>query len=150
MREAQLVTQADIVSVLRPLGLGAGSAVIVHSSLGSMGCVAGGAEAVVEALLETIGPTGHVMMPTFTNNVPRFDPLQEPSQSGRITEVFWRRSDVRRSWHPAHSVAVWGSRRHEFVAGHEMMAGLGIGGPMDVMAKTGAYVLLLGVDLTAC
>ena len=63
------------VTGLRALGLGPGAVVIVHSSLRALGWVAGGAQAVVEALLETIG--GPLLSATLTD--PDLDmPLADP------------------------------------------------------------------------
>lgn len=58
-----LVLKADIAASLRELGLEPGDVVIVHCSLGSFGFVCGGAQTVIEALLERVGAEGTVMMP---------------------------------------------------------------------------------------
>ena len=50
-----LVLKADIAASLRELGLEPGDVVIVHCSLGSFGFVCGGAQTVIEALLERVG-----------------------------------------------------------------------------------------------
>ena len=52
------VTRDNIVSGLRKLGLGSGDLVTMHSSLKSLGHVEGGAQTVIEALIETVGPQG--------------------------------------------------------------------------------------------
>jgi aminoglycoside 3-N-acetyltransferase len=59
-------TRADIAADLARLGLGRGDAVFFHSSLKSLGWVEGGAEAVLEAFLDTVGPDGLVAVPTLT------------------------------------------------------------------------------------
>src|SRR5512140_222691 len=59
------VTQADIESGLRQLGLGRGDVVIVHSSLASMGRVEGGVDALLHAFLEVLGPEGTLVVPVF-------------------------------------------------------------------------------------
>ena len=45
----------DIKFSLELMGIAKGDVVIVHSSLSSMGYVTGGADAVIDALLETVG-----------------------------------------------------------------------------------------------
>ena len=46
------------------LGLKKGDVVMVHTSLKSMGYICGGAQTVIEALLEVVGNEGTIMMPT--------------------------------------------------------------------------------------
>ena len=56
------VSQSEIVEGLKAGGLVAGCPVLVHSSLSSFGHVEGGADAVIDALLEAVG--GTVLVPT--------------------------------------------------------------------------------------
>lgn len=49
---------------LREVGLEKGDAVMVHTSLKRMGYVCGGAQTVIEALMEVVGENGTIMMPT--------------------------------------------------------------------------------------
>ena len=49
------VTKKTIIKKLRQLGLKEGDSLCVHSSLSSLGYVVGGAESVIQALLEVIG-----------------------------------------------------------------------------------------------
>ena len=59
-----IVAPNDITSALRELGIRRGDRMFVHSSLSAFGHVNGGAEAVVDALLETVAPGGTVAVPT--------------------------------------------------------------------------------------
>ena len=52
-------TRESIRDDLGALGVQAGSVLLVHSSLARLGWVAGGAHAVVLALLEVVGPEAH-------------------------------------------------------------------------------------------
>ena len=80
-----LVTTADIVAGLHALGIQEGDLLQVHSSLSALGYVQGGAEAVVDALLQAVGASGTVMVPTFNHGtVAVFDPATSPSVSGAI------------------------------------------------------------------
>ena len=52
----------------RELGLGENDLVVVHTSLSRFGYVEGGADSVIEALFDVVGPGGTAAMPTFTFN----------------------------------------------------------------------------------
>ena len=77
------------------LGLAA-SEVLAHSSLGSLGSlgwVEGGAQTVVDALLEAVGEEGTVLTPTLTGSAklgpdfpPVFDPGRTPCWRGALAE----------------------------------------------------------------
>src|SRR3989344_2868835 len=58
-------SKEDIKKFLLGAGLKKGDAVIVHSSLGRIGYVEGGADAVIDGFLEVIGEGGLLAMPTF-------------------------------------------------------------------------------------
>ena len=116
------VTQADIVRGLTELGLENGDTVLVHSSMKSFGYVEGGPDAVIEALLEVIGPRGCLVMPTLTmgaaENPVIFDVRTSPSVAGLVTEVFRNRPQVRRSHHPLSSAAAEGWAAEEMIRYH--------------------------------
>lgn len=147
------VTRAEVVDGLRGVGLGHGSLVLMHSSLSSMGYVEGGAEAVIEALLEVVGPHGLASVPTHTWGIvnarqPVFHVLLSPSHVGRITEAFRQRAAALRSRHPTHSVAAIGARAAEYVADHERATTpAGRETPYGRLCAWGGHVLLLGVGL---
>lgn len=143
------VVQAhDFVSGLRSLGLRRGDGVVVHSSLKSLGWVEGGAETVIDALLEVVGPEGLLVVPTFTYKPTGFRPHLDPSQTGLVTERLRLRPNAIRSLHPTHSVAAIGTRAQELVKDHHLRPGLGLDSPLDRLAEWGGYVLLIGVDHT--
>ena len=58
------IYKKDIVQSLTDLGLKKGDVVIVHTSLKSIGYVCGGAQAVIEALIEVVTSEGTIVMPT--------------------------------------------------------------------------------------
>ena len=118
-----------------------------------MGPVDGGADAVIDGLLATVGPEGTLAMPAFNYTrplpVPYFDPKRTPSQAGVLTEVFRNRPGTLRSFNPTHSVAAQGKRAEEFLAGHDKVQTFGVGSPIDRLAQAGGFVLLMGVTQTA-
>ena len=62
------ITGATIVGELWALGLRRGQVVLVHASLSRLGWICGGPQAVIESLLEVLGPQGTLMMPTHTTD----------------------------------------------------------------------------------
>ncbi len=54
---------------LAGLGVRPGMTLMVHSSLSRLGSVAGGAQAVVEALVESVASTATLMMPTHSTHL---------------------------------------------------------------------------------
>ena len=61
-----MVTKQDILFSLSLMGIQSGDLLLVHSALSSIGQVEGGADTVIDALLETIGPKGTLVMSTLT------------------------------------------------------------------------------------
>ncbi len=145
------MNRRDIVMGLRSLGIKEGDILLVHSSLGSLGNVDGGADTVINALMEVIGESGTLVMPTFASPDKIFDRSKSPTRLGRIPDEFWRRKGVVRSMHPTHSVAAWGFRKYEVIADHEKASdAYGENTPYKRIADWGGYILLLGVDLDRC
>ena len=60
----RVILKEEIVQKIREVGLEKGDAVMVHTSLKRMGYVCGGAQTVIEALMEVVGENGTIMMPT--------------------------------------------------------------------------------------
>lgn len=59
------VIPRDLDTGLRQLDLAPGEVVLVHSSLRSFGRFDGGGAAVVQTLLDYLGPSGTLVVPTF-------------------------------------------------------------------------------------
>ena len=60
------VTRRRLAADLRELGLREGATAMVHNSMRSLGWVVGGSQAVVEALLDCLGPAGTLCVPSRT------------------------------------------------------------------------------------
>lgn len=163
------VTVVSLLDDLRALGVEAGMTLVVHSSLSAIGWVSGGAQAVVLALQDALGPDGTLVVPTHSSHLsepslwqhpplpddawlpavrasmPAYDPYLTPTRKmGAIVDAFLLQRDVQRSGHPQHSFAARGPRATEITARHELAYGLGTG-PLATVYDLDGWVLLLGV-----
>lgn len=134
---------------LQNAGFHAGQNVIVHSSLKSVGRSEHGAETIVDALREVIGPDGNLMVPTFTYSMPGwkgdpFDIKTSKARTGTIPEFVRTHPDAVRSFHPTHSVAVLGPDSDAITADHMLATPLGLHSPFHRMLQQDATILMLG------
>jgi aminoglycoside 3-N-acetyltransferase len=164
------VTVDSMASDLRSLGVEAGTTVLVHGSLSSLGWVCGGAPAVVDALQRVVGEEGTVVMPTHSpgnmdpanmsnppvpeswydtirEGMPPYRPDVTPTQGmGAIAECFRSCPGVRRSDHPQHSFAAWGADAAFVTGGHSRDFSLGEESPLARVYDRDGDVLFLGTD----
>jgi len=156
------ITLQEVRTGLEELGLGRGDVVLVHSDLRTLGparelvklpnC---GADLIIDAFLQTVGPEGLVVFPTFTKTFDTgqrpytglvFDPAETPSRVGSVTNVFRKRPDALRSFHSTHSVAAVGSRAAEFVAAPENETTFDRRGPWGKMYDWDGWICFFGTD----
>lgn len=140
---------------LEKLGLRTGDVLLVHASLRSIGYVDGGAKTVIDAILDVIGSTGSLFMPSFPagsehellRNGLVFDLKTSPSRQGIIPETFRMMSGVLRSIHPSHCLAGCGLKAESILEGHENCnVSVGRGTPFEKIVRCGGKILLLGVS----
>lgn len=156
--DAPVVTAEQIAQGALAAGVLPGSILLVHSSLSSLGRVEGGAQAVIDGLLDAVGRQGTVAFPTFTgsaqlsaDNPPVFRPHIDPCWTGTIPETARQRPDALRSLGPTHSVCAIGARAAWLTRGHERCATpCGEGSPFHKLAQSGGKVLFIGVTLSCC
>jgi aminoglycoside 3-N-acetyltransferase len=141
------LTKEDIKQGLRELGVEGGMTLMVHSSLSALGRVEGGADTVIDALEEVVGPLGTLLMPAM-GGAPVFDVDDTRSNVGTITDRFWRRPETIRSIHPTHSAAGVGPLAQELLAGHlDQPTAIGPDSPWGRVAKLErGYLLFIGCD----
>lgn len=152
------VTKEDIKNGLRELGLKEGDSIGVHSSLSSFGYVEGGADSVIDALLEVVGKSGTVVMPTYSNNIEHlektqeeknmgitwkyrvlpFDPKKDSCWIGKIPDTFWRRVSAIRNSNPTHSLTAIGAKSEKLSQNWK------------ALLEADGYILILGVTLNCC
>lgn len=149
--------QEELLHHLRAMGIVAGDTLLVHSSLSKIGYVEGGPEAIVDVLLEAVGPTGHVLMPNSPNagyqleyiqTLDVFDVRQSASKLGAITEAFRKRPEARRSVSATEPVSCIGPDAAAFVDGHYgQTTPYTSESPFYKVAERGGKILYIGVTL---
>jgi aminoglycoside 3-N-acetyltransferase len=169
MRTRELLTQE-----FTWLGVQAADILLVHGSMRRIGWVCGGATAVVQALLDVVGPAGTIVVPAQTpdnrdpsrwshrpapaewwpairEHLPAFDPALTPSTGmGAIAERVRTWPGSARSGHPLTSFAAIGPRAEQLMAGHHLSSLLGERSPLARLEQADAKVLLLGVGFEKC
>jgi aminoglycoside 3-N-acetyltransferase len=168
--QAEPRTRASLARDLRALGVRPGGVLLVHSSLSSLGWVCGGPVALVQALLDALGPDGTLVVPTHTaensdpakwqnppvpepwwpmirDHMPAYDPAITPSAGvGVVPETVRTWPGALRSSHPHTSFAALGAAAAEVVGDHRLDHQLGEESPLGRIYAMDGDVLLLGVD----
>ena len=162
-------SRTTLAADLRALGLSPGDVLVVHTSMSALGWVVGGAQAVLLALLDAIGPDGTLTMPSHSadrsepsrwsnppvpeawwpairDEVPAFDPALTPMSSmGGVAEVLLHHPGTMRSAHPTVSHMALGPAAARIVERHPFDRGMGDESPLGRLYELNAKVLLLGV-----
>jgi aminoglycoside 3-N-acetyltransferase len=162
-------TRPSLVADLKQLGVEPGMAVLVHSSLSSLGWVNGGSVAVIQALQDVLTPQGTLIMPAHSGDLsdpagwknppvpdswceviretmPAYDPCTTHTRAiGRVAEHFRTWPGVQRSEHPTLSFCAWGRYAGEITRDHQLDDSLGEGSPLARLYDLNCHVLLLGV-----
>jgi aminoglycoside 3-N-acetyltransferase len=164
---AKVLTRSSLAGDLRRIGLAEGDAVMAHAAFSRVGTVLGGPDALVDAVLDVIGPEGTVLSyqdwelgvdvwdedgrvaAAFRDHVQPFDPATaRPARDhGVLAAVIGTRPGVRRSGNPGASVAAVGARAEEFTADHPLDYGYGEGSPFARLVAAGGRVLMVGAPL---
>ncbi|HTL52155.1 MAG TPA: AAC(3) family N-acetyltransferase [Planctomycetota bacterium] len=148
-----MLHKQEITAGIRALGIKPGDTLMAHSSLKSFGEVDGGVDAVIDGILDAVGPNGHVLMPalsaTYTSNQGGlyFHRAKTPSRVGYLTEAFRARPGTARSEHPTHSLSCRGPRAAELTSQHHWKDGstFHLDSPYAKMVQAGAKIAFFGV-----
>lgn len=167
-------TRASLLADLQTLGVQPGMTLMVHASLSKLGWVAGGPVAVVLALLDAVGESGTLAMPSFSGDLtepsywqhppvpegwhqiirdetPAFDVALTPTRMmGKVSDTFRIWPGTLRSSHPHVSVCARGPLAQVITADHQLENSMGEGSPFARLYDAGAYVLQLGTDRNSC
>jgi aminoglycoside 3-N-acetyltransferase len=160
------ITHSQLVKDLSRLGLEAGEAVMVHSSMRAVGRVLGGPDVVIRALLDVVGVAGTVMIyvdwehavhhlngeegtepdPQLLEELPPFDPRTSRARRayGILPEFLRTWPGAFRSGNPGASVAAVGAQAEWLCKDHPLQYGYGPGSPLAKLVEIRGKVLLLG------
>ncbi|NLK94373.1 MAG: AAC(3) family N-acetyltransferase [Clostridiales bacterium] len=164
-----MVIKEEFINALKLCGIKNGQNIMVHTSLKNIGYVCGGAQTIIEGLIETVGNEGTIIMPTqswknldpstgvhyevsekywqaIRDNWPAYNKDITPTNTmGAVAEMFRKWPGALRSDHPARSVAAYGKNAKFITENHELSNIFGENSPVDKLYKLDGYVLLIGV-----
>lgn len=163
------VSPSEIVRDLHALGITQGDLLMLHASVKSIGWVVGGPDTVLKAILETLGPSGTLVMmigwedypyclsnaPTDKQDIyfrecPAFDPALSRAnhrEQGILCEYLRTLPNAYRSHHPTHSVASVGFLAKEITKGHPLNYGCGKESPFEKLVQQKGKILNIGAPL---
>ncbi|MBV1709590.1 MAG: AAC(3) family N-acetyltransferase [Erysipelothrix sp.] len=169
-----VITRQQIIDQLRANGITEGMTLMVHSSLRAFGYVCGGAQTVVDALLEVVGYEGTIIVPMqsgdnsepgYWQNPPvtieMFDVIRKShpsfhinhsdvSKMGAIAKSFRHREGSVMTRHPAVAFCAMGKYARFICRHHELDFPLSKESPLGACYDLKAHVLLLGVGYDSC
>ena len=143
-----MMTKTALMDAFGAMGVSRGSMALAHSSFKSLGPVEGGPRAVIDVLVELVGPEGTVLFPTFNfRNWPDshyFDIRHTPGAMGILGELARATPAFMRTRHPIYSWAAAG-RLRDRLAAIDTDNCYGEGSVFDVIHKEDAVMLSLGL-----
>jgi aminoglycoside 3-N-acetyltransferase len=164
------ITLDRLVDDIHDLGITSGDTLILHSSMSSLGWIAGGAPTVIDAFQKVVTSSGDIVMPTHTghyadpihwenptvpdewvdiirNSIPPYRPEITPTREnmGKIAECFRTYPSVHRSQHPVRSFAAWGTNSKKIVKNHKYPYGHDDNSPLADIYELDGKIVLQGV-----
>ena len=131
----------------------------VHAALRAIGPIVGGADMVIAALRDAVGPQGTILGytdwqsedeilddPAIRNDIPPFDPLRSRAtrDNGWFPEMLRTTPGALRSANPGASMVALGGRAEWFISDHALDYGYGPNSPLGKLVEADGKTLLLG------
>ncbi len=171
--ETVVLNKKDVLEKLKHLGVRKGMVLLVQANTKKLGHLIGGEQMLIEALMESVGYEGTIVMPTFTKEL--LDPACPGSKIARtywndvreyalpfdkkltvskdgdlLTDQFLRNEGVVRSYHPLYSFAAWGKYAKVICNEHPLHFGLNEDSPLGKIVNFNGYVVTLGCEYNEC
>ena len=149
-----MITKDQLKKDLEKLGIKPTDTLLIHSSMKAIGPVEGGADAVLDMLMDYFRDEGLLVFPTLSYGEvnaaqPIFDVRKTPSCVGILPQLFRQRPGVIRSLHPTHSLAAFGRDAAEFTAGHEKaLTPAPEGSPWWRLLERSGKILFIGTGIS--
>jgi len=140
---------------LNELGITAGSVVLMHSSMKSLGTDLT-PESFLFELMDTVTSEGTLLLPALTYENVTFDkPFFSVSESepcvGILPKTFQKMDGVVRSIHPTHSVCAWGNYAKDMTEKHiNDNSPVGLCSPFMHLLEYSGKILFVGDILNSC
>ena len=148
----QEVTQKQVTTCLKALGIVSGDGLLVHSAVQFLGRPVGGLRMYLDTIREIISPDGTLVVPTFNFGFARgesFDPRSTPSpEMGVFSEFVRQLPEARRTIHPLQSIAVVGRYRDDLTV-RDTASAFDAGSAFERMLELDFKLLLLGASSRA-
>ena len=165
-----ILGKTELIEKFKQLGLCNGMTVEVIGSIQDMGFIAGGVQTVVDALIETVGYNGTILMPfncvgntepsTWINPIvqpelvkeirtklPPFNPKEsETLSNSSIVDNLRRRDGILISYHPNRAYVAWGKYSKLLCNSQPLNFAYSYNSPANKLNDLKGYTLLLGVD----
>lgn len=144
-----MITRSTLVHDLQALGLGKGAVLMVHSSLRKVGPIKGGADALLGALLDVLGPDGTLLMVLGADADEPFDALTTPVDTedmGVLAEVFRQREGTQVNDHAAARYGAYGPQALRILEPIPLHDYHGPGSVLQRFTDMGGMVLRLGAN----
>ncbi len=149
-----MITKESLLNDLKTAGIDPRGTLLCHFSMKKIGPVEGGADTVLDALMEYM-KDGLLVIPCHTwDNIddenPIFDVRETKPCIGILPDLFRKRPGVIRTLHPTHSLCVFGADAKAFAAGQEKFdTPCAPASCYGMLCERDAQVLLIGVTF-AC
>ncbi len=165
-----MITKDDLKQYFIKLGVKKGMLVLVQIANFDYQWVVGGAQSVIEVLIDILGYDGTLVIPSFTLN------LKDPANLNKYNRQQWKEirksmmpfnkktsspddvlarqflcnEAVLRSYHPIYSFAAWGRYAKAICDKHPLHFGLGEQSPLTKIIELNGACLILGHDFDEC
>ena len=166
----QLYTKQNLIDLFRRIGITSGMIIELHVSMSKIGFIIGGAETLIDALMEVLGYNGTLIMAMqcaensepsrfeyppiapelfklYRKHLPAYSSLNsETSGMGRVCDNLRRRSKSVISTHPNTAFVAIGKYAKLLCNNQNLDYGLNELSPLGRLYELKASVLLIGVD----